>query len=189
MSDIMWWGYLHQNGKIQVKRWFGDHKDYTDDCRGNEFVQKVVPPFSASSREEAIEIIKQQLQKMEDSKTDDRRPGFREPKTGVKYLFIGPHLFPIESGVREIETDERALKVVDLEVDLNEDGSPRCARFRTEGYENTFESHYPWAFIEDTPENNAIFTEFQEERKKLAEQTQKVRDVRKRLATLEDKDQ
>lgn len=24
----MYWGYLHQNGTIQVKRWLGDHKDY-----------------------------------------------------------------------------------------------------------------------------------------------------------------
>ncbi len=24
----------HQNGTIQVKRWFGDHKDYTTDCEG-----------------------------------------------------------------------------------------------------------------------------------------------------------
>lgn len=63
MSDIMWWGYLHQNGKVQVKRWFGDHKDYTEDCEGNEFVQKVVPPFSAASQEEATEIIIKELQK------------------------------------------------------------------------------------------------------------------------------
>jgi hypothetical protein len=62
MNDIMWWGYLHQNGTIQVKRWFGDHKDYTDDCYGNEFVQKVVPPFTAANREEAIKILEQRLQ-------------------------------------------------------------------------------------------------------------------------------
>ncbi len=57
----MWWGYLHQNGSIQVKRWFGDHADYTDDCQGNPFVQAVVKPFAADSRERAIEIITQQL--------------------------------------------------------------------------------------------------------------------------------
>ncbi len=53
----MWWGYLHQNGSIQVKRWFGDHKDYIDDCEGNPFVIQVVPPFVADSREEAIGIL------------------------------------------------------------------------------------------------------------------------------------
>ena len=63
MSYIMWWGYLHQNGTIQVKRWFGDHKDYTDDCYGNEFVVHVVKPFAAESREEAINIIERQHNK------------------------------------------------------------------------------------------------------------------------------
>lgn len=57
MEKIMWWGYLHQNGSIQVKRWNGDHRDYTDDCDGNEFVQRVVHPFEAATREQAIEII------------------------------------------------------------------------------------------------------------------------------------
>ena len=61
MSKIEWWGYLHQNGTIQVKRWFGDHKDYTEVCEGNEFVQRVVSPFEASSREDAIEIIRQRI--------------------------------------------------------------------------------------------------------------------------------
>jgi len=53
MNDIMWWAYLHQNGTVQLKRWFGDHKDYTDDCIGNDFVQRVVPPFAADSLETA----------------------------------------------------------------------------------------------------------------------------------------
>jgi len=61
MSDIKWWGYLHTNGTIQVKRWFGDYKDYQDDCYGNPFVEKVVKPFIAESREEATKIIAQQL--------------------------------------------------------------------------------------------------------------------------------
>lgn len=60
---VMWWGYLHQNGKIQVKRWFGDVNDYTTDCEGNEFVVKVVPPFPARDQEQALEIIKDRLSK------------------------------------------------------------------------------------------------------------------------------
>ena len=63
MEKNMWWGYLHQNGSIQVKRWFGDVKDYTDDCEGNDFVQRVVVPFEADSREEALQIIKIELSK------------------------------------------------------------------------------------------------------------------------------
>lgn len=61
MNNIMWWGYLHQNGSIQIKRWFGDHADYTDDCEGNDFVQQVVRPLAASSREEATRIITARL--------------------------------------------------------------------------------------------------------------------------------
>ena len=61
MNRIMWWGYLHENGTIQAKRWFGDHEDYTGDCIGNPFVLQVVPPFEANSREEAIDIIRKEL--------------------------------------------------------------------------------------------------------------------------------
>lgn len=57
----MWWGYLHSNGTVQVKRWFGDHKDYTDDCEGNQFVRQVVRPFEAASHEEAFRIIQKKV--------------------------------------------------------------------------------------------------------------------------------
>ncbi len=62
MSDaIMWWAYLHSGGNVIVKRWFGDVRDYTTDCEGNDFVQQVVPPFAASSREDAEKIAKERL--------------------------------------------------------------------------------------------------------------------------------
>lgn len=61
MSELMWWGYKNSNGTIQVKRWFGDHEDYTGDCVGNNFVQQVVNPFVADSREKAIKIITNDL--------------------------------------------------------------------------------------------------------------------------------
>ena len=61
MNRLMWWGYLHSNGQIQVKRWFGDHKDYLDDCEGNPFVVKVVRPFAAETREEAVKLITERL--------------------------------------------------------------------------------------------------------------------------------
>ena len=57
MDKIMFWGYLHSDGSVQVKRWFGDHKDYTEDCEGNDFVIQVVRPFEATSREQATETI------------------------------------------------------------------------------------------------------------------------------------
>ena len=62
MSDkIMWWGYLHQNGQPQLKRWMGDHADYTTDCEGNDFVLEVVRPFPAASRELAWQILTTRL--------------------------------------------------------------------------------------------------------------------------------
>jgi hypothetical protein len=64
-QSVMWWGYLHSNGTVQVKRWFGDHKDYTEDCEGNDFVQRVVKPFHAETREKAEEVIVAQLREGE----------------------------------------------------------------------------------------------------------------------------
>ena len=63
MTDsIKWWAYLHSNGQVIVKRWFGDVKDYTDDVRDNPFVVRVVYPFEAETREDAERIAKQKLQ-------------------------------------------------------------------------------------------------------------------------------
>ena len=61
MKEIYWWGYLHSNGKIQIKRWFGDHRDYTEDCDNNEFVISVVKPFVAPTFEDAEKIIRERL--------------------------------------------------------------------------------------------------------------------------------
>jgi len=61
MNQLMWWGYLHSNGSVQLKRWLGDHKDYTEDCEGNDFVVQVVRPFAAATREDAIDILKARL--------------------------------------------------------------------------------------------------------------------------------
>lgn len=61
MGESMWWGYLHSNGTVQVKRWFGNIKDYTEDCEGNDFVVRVVRPFKAMSHEEATKIITERL--------------------------------------------------------------------------------------------------------------------------------
>ena len=60
-NNLMWWGYLHQNGQPQLKRWFGDVKDYTEDCEGNDFVQLVVRPFEAETRQEAGRILEERL--------------------------------------------------------------------------------------------------------------------------------
>ena len=59
----MYWGYLHSNGTIQVKRWLGDHADYTSDCFGNPFVLKVVRPFIAPNDTLARDFIELELKK------------------------------------------------------------------------------------------------------------------------------
>lgn len=61
MNKLMWWGYRHSNGTIQLKRWLGDHEDYTTDCTGNPFVLKVVPPFEAATRVQAILELEKRL--------------------------------------------------------------------------------------------------------------------------------
>jgi hypothetical protein len=62
-EKLLWWGYLHQNRTIQAKRWSGDVRDYTEDCEGNDFVVRVIEPFPADSREEAIKYIQDDLRK------------------------------------------------------------------------------------------------------------------------------
>ena len=61
LKGTWWWGYLHSNGTIQVKRWCGDHDDYTRDCEGNPFVRAVIKPFPAESWDAAYKIISMQL--------------------------------------------------------------------------------------------------------------------------------
>lgn len=60
-SDIAekfeWWGYIHENNTIQVKRYW-DKQDLQD-ARESDFVQRVFGPFLVSGKEEAIEKIKE----------------------------------------------------------------------------------------------------------------------------------
>jgi hypothetical protein len=62
MSDLQWWGYLHADGNIHVKRYFGDPKDYTTDVEGNDFVMAVVPPFKAENQQQAQRIVNERLE-------------------------------------------------------------------------------------------------------------------------------
>ena len=52
MISNFWWGYVHINTTIHVKRFF-DHKDVYE-ARESEFVKKVFGPFRAKCREEAL---------------------------------------------------------------------------------------------------------------------------------------
>jgi hypothetical protein len=61
MNKLMWWGYLHSNGTTQLKRWYGDGKDYTDACYGHPFVVRIIKPFEAVSEQRAMDILKERL--------------------------------------------------------------------------------------------------------------------------------
>lgn len=49
----MWWAYLHTNGSVQVKRFF-DQRDITE-TKESSFVTKIVGPFAATNRDNALE--------------------------------------------------------------------------------------------------------------------------------------
>lgn len=59
MNKLDWWGYLHTNGHIQVKRYF-DARCF-EDADESPFVVKRTNVFKASDRDDAIEIVKSQL--------------------------------------------------------------------------------------------------------------------------------
>ena len=57
MTDILWWGYFHINGGIQVKRFFS-YGDITE-AKISPFVKGVVGPFKAKDREDALTVMQQ----------------------------------------------------------------------------------------------------------------------------------
>ncbi len=61
-DDLWFWAYLHQNGKVQVKRWHGDHADYREDCYDNPFVERIKTPFRAQNMQEATIFAKAELE-------------------------------------------------------------------------------------------------------------------------------
>ena len=53
---IKWWGYLHENGTLHVKRFF-DMEDIFE-AESSPFVDRVYGPWEADSRDGAIEKLK-----------------------------------------------------------------------------------------------------------------------------------
>ena len=60
-TKLLWWGYLHTSGTIQVKRCF-DPRDL-EDAYESPFVRFVVAPFPAEGREDAIRYVEQEMTK------------------------------------------------------------------------------------------------------------------------------
>lgn len=55
----LWWGYLHINGSIQVKRYFDDRD--LDEAIESPFVSRVITKFQANDRDQALQIISNKL--------------------------------------------------------------------------------------------------------------------------------
>lgn len=53
----LWWGYKHQSGTYQAKRYF-DRRDIQE-ANESDFAEIVVGPFKASGRDQALEIVKE----------------------------------------------------------------------------------------------------------------------------------
>lgn len=56
---MLWWGYVHENGSYQVKRFF-DREDL-EDAASSPFVDQVIQPFEALNREDALEKLKERV--------------------------------------------------------------------------------------------------------------------------------
>jgi hypothetical protein len=52
----LWWGYKHVSGTYQAKRFFNDMRD-VEDAIDSSFVERVVYPFPAENRDEALKHI------------------------------------------------------------------------------------------------------------------------------------
>lgn len=58
-NKLLWWGYKHISGSFQAKRYF-DRED-TDEAEESPMIDKVIYPFEAENREDALEYIKKQI--------------------------------------------------------------------------------------------------------------------------------
>lgn len=51
MSTLKWWGYLHTNGSVQLKRFFSFQD--LEEAGESPFVQRYTQPFDATDRDDA----------------------------------------------------------------------------------------------------------------------------------------
>lgn len=55
MNKNQWWGYKHDNGSVQAKRYFS-RLDITE-AQESAFIETVTGPFEAADRDEALKIV------------------------------------------------------------------------------------------------------------------------------------
>lgn len=58
---MRWYGYLHINGEVKVKRTFGDYDQCVQDCQESDFVTSFTGEFDASTHEEAHDLASTEL--------------------------------------------------------------------------------------------------------------------------------
>jgi hypothetical protein len=56
---IQWWAYIHSNGTLQLKRYFG--REDINEAIESPFCGKIYGPFDADNREDALAIAKKGL--------------------------------------------------------------------------------------------------------------------------------
>jgi hypothetical protein len=59
LNDLQWWGYLHVEGSLQVKRYFGPED--VKEAMESPFVALVYGPFIADGIEQALQILSEHL--------------------------------------------------------------------------------------------------------------------------------
>ncbi len=57
-EPLQWWGYKHINGSLQAKRYWGDPRDISE-AKESDFVERVVGPFEAVDRADALSKVEQ----------------------------------------------------------------------------------------------------------------------------------
>ena len=65
----LWWGYIHQNGKVNVKRFF-DQKDVTE-ASTSDFVATVFLPRECKDREDALRQFNNEYDTTQENETDN----------------------------------------------------------------------------------------------------------------------
>lgn len=63
-GKLAWWGYLHSNGKVHVKRWSpcvwpGNCDLCYEKEQNNPFVVYIIPMFAADKHSDAMQIAKE----------------------------------------------------------------------------------------------------------------------------------
>ena len=60
-NELKWWGYKHISGTYQAKRYFGELD--IQEAYESPFCQEIVGPFMADGREDALQKVKELLNK------------------------------------------------------------------------------------------------------------------------------